>query len=197
VKLREIFDFTELSHCHHRFVPWDGKHFGRYDLTTQAKTNMKFNFSARLLTAAAIAFAGAAIAPSNAFAATQATVNVGGAVAQTLDIQSTTAPGAGNLDLTSAGAKQIKVADVAINTNNSTGYTLTINDGSMIRTGEAGSTPIAFQVLTVADAAAVPAEGAFAAGTHTFNSGAANAVGISIIRQPPCRILVLTQQRLR
>jgi hypothetical protein len=132
---------------------------------------MKFNFSARLLTAAAIAFAGAAIMPNNAFAATGATVNIGGTVAPTLNIVATPAPGAGTLDL-SGGAKVAIVATVAIDTNNSTGYTMTATDGDMVN-GTA-TTPIAYQVTSVAAGAAAPAAGVFAP-TYTYASNAANA----------------------
>jgi hypothetical protein len=137
--------------------------------------SMNFKSASHLLIATAITIVTATIAPSKAFAATTANVPIGGSVAQTLDIQSTTDPGAAALDLTTAGEKTVKVATLAINTNNSTGYTLTINDGTMVRTGEAGSTPIAYQVSTVIAGEAAPTT--FAAGNHTYSSAAANATG--------------------
>jgi hypothetical protein len=134
---------------------------------------MKFNFSARLLTVAVIAFAGAAIAPSNAFAATTANVGIGGTVNSTLDIAATPTAAATTLNLT-AGEKIAKVADLAITTNNTTGYTLTATEGNMVRTGQEAVTPIAFKVTTTADAAAAPVAGDFTgtAGLYTYADNA-------------------------
>jgi hypothetical protein len=124
------------------------------------------------LTAAAIAFAGAAIAPGTAFADTGATVNIGGTVNSTLAIVATPTAAATTLNLT-AGEKIAKIADLAITTNNTTGYTLTATEGNMVRTGQEAVTPIAFKVTTTADAAAVPGAGAFT-GTGTLYTYADN-----------------------
>ncbi|NJM44763.1 MAG: hypothetical protein HC860_00280 [Alkalinema sp. RU_4_3] len=132
---------------------------------------MKFNLSSRFFAAAAIALAGAAMAPSDAFAATGATVNIGGTVTTTLNIVATPDAGAATLDL-SGGVKTPKVATLAIDTNNSTGYTLTATNGDMVN-GTA-TTPISYLVSTVNAGGAAPT--AFAA-NYTYSSTAANAAG--------------------
>lgn len=53
----------------------------------------------------------------------------------------------------------IKVADLAISTDNSTGLSLTVSSGNLTKTD--GITPIAFQITTVADGAPAPASGEF------------------------------------
>jgi hypothetical protein len=136
---------------------------------------MKFNFSPRLLAAVAITFVGTAIAPSDAFAATDATVSIGGTVTPTLNIVATPAAGAGTLDL-SGGAKVAIVATLAIDTNNSTGYTMIATDGNMVNA--TAITPIAYQVTSVAAGAPAPAAGAFG-GNYTYSSNAANTTATS------------------
>jgi hypothetical protein len=130
---------------------------------------MKFNFSARILTAAAIAFAGAAIAPGTAFAETTANLPLSGTVTTTLNIVSTPLPAATALDL-SGGVKTPKVATLAIDTNNSTGYTLTASNGNLTNT--TATTPIPYLVSSVGTGDAAPT--VFAAG-YTYASNAANA----------------------
>lgn len=77
-------------------------------------------------------------------------------------ITSSTTSVASNLTLDGEGSASehiIKVADLAISTDNSTGLSLTVSSGNL--TKAAGITPIAFQVTTVADRAPAPASGEF------------------------------------
>jgi len=53
----------------------------------------------------------------------------------------------------------IKVADLAISTDNSTGLSLAVSSGNLTKAD--GITPIAFQVTTVADGAPAPTSGEF------------------------------------
>lgn len=59
----------------------------------------------------------------------------------------------------SASEHIIKVADLAISTDNSTGLSLTVSSGNVTKAD--GITPIAFQVTTVADGAPAPGSGEF------------------------------------
>jgi hypothetical protein len=104
-------------------------------------------------TVSAIALGAGVLAASTAsFAATDDIVNFGGSVSSTLAIVATdTNP---TLDLTTPTERIVKVADIAMTTNNATGLTLTADSGNMTTTG--GATPIAFLVQTVVDAAAPP-----------------------------------------
>jgi hypothetical protein len=136
---------------------------------------MNFKITSRLLIAIIVATVGSAIAPTKSFAATTANVPLSGSVASTLDITAAPEAGASALDL-SAGEKTVKVATLSIQTNNSTGYTLTVNDGVLAKAApDAAVTPIAYQVNTANAGAAAPTT--FTAGNHTFNSGVANAAG--------------------
>ncbi|NJN49343.1 MAG: hypothetical protein HC805_05640 [Alkalinema sp. RL_2_19] len=123
-----------------------------------------------LMTAGLVA--GVVTLPSTAFAATTADVTVGGTVTSTLAV-SATPDGAAATGLTmTQGTETIaKIADVAVETNNSTGLTLTVNDGLM--TNPDGQT-IAYDVLLVADGAAAPTTG-FADGQITYATTGANA----------------------
>ncbi len=120
----------------------------------------------------------AAFSPT-AFAATDATVPLSGTVASTLAITSTATAGASTLDLDGDGSAAehiVKVADLAIATNNEQGYTLTVTSGNLTKDG---GTSIAYKVTTVDDAAAAPATGAFtiASGTaYTVPTTAAGSV---------------------
>lgn len=128
--------------------------------------------STKLIRRALIAsglFIGTAVAFSpTAFAADTATVILSGTVASTLAITSTTTTEAGTLDLGGEGgtasAHIVKVADLAITTNNEQGYTLTVDSGDLTKNG---GTPIAYQVTSVADAATAPASGDFATASGT------------------------------
>lgn len=99
----------------------------------------------------------AALLSSAAFADTTASVTLGGTVTSSLSIAATPTAAASTLDL-SGGQKVVKVADLAIGTNNEQGLTLTATSGDLTK---AGGTSIAFQVHTVADGAGAPAAGAF------------------------------------
>jgi hypothetical protein len=107
-----------------------------------------------------------------AHAATSGSVSLSGTVVSSLAITVTASAAASALDL-SGGEKIVKVADLAMSTNNEQGFTLTTSSGSLTKSG---GTSIAFQVTTVADAATAPAAGAFtvASGSDdTFNTSGA------------------------
>lgn len=77
-------------------------------------------------------------------------------------LNTTTTTLASNLALDGTGSTSehiVKVADLTVSTDNSSGYTLTISSGTLL-TSE-GETPVAFQVTTVADGASVPGSAAF------------------------------------
>lgn len=120
----------------------------------------------------------AAFSPT-AFAQVAATVPLSGTVTSTLAITSTATAEAGTLDLDGDGTATehiVKAADMAIATNNEAGYTLTVSSGNLTKTG---GTSIAYQVTTVADAAAAPATGGFlvASGTdYTVSTAVAGSV---------------------
>jgi hypothetical protein len=64
----------------------------------------------------------------------------------------------------------VKVADLALSTDNSRGLTLTISSGSLTKTG---GTSIPFQVTTVANGAGTPSTAAFttpAGSNYTFSA---------------------------
>ena len=106
-------------------------------------------------------------------AATTDAVTLGGTVSSTLSIEATDTVGASALDLTTPSEQIVKVADIAMSTNNSAGLTLTASSGNM---SNPDSQTIAFKVTTVDDAAAAPASGAFdtPSGTdYTVGNGAA------------------------
>jgi hypothetical protein len=105
----------------------------------------------------------AALLSSAAFADTTASVTLGGTVTSSLAITSTPTAAASTLDL-SGGEKLVKVADLAIGTNNEQGLTLSATSGDLTK---AGGTAIAFQVHTVADGAGAPIAGAFVVASGT------------------------------
>jgi phage tail sheath gpL-like len=119
------------------------------------------------------AFAGLLVAAvgAPAFAATTGSVALSGTVTTTLAITVTPTGTASALDL-SGGQKIVKVADVAMLTNNEQGLTVSISSASLTKTG--GSS-IPWQVTTVADAASAPLTAAF-----TVASGTAYSVGSSV-----------------
>ncbi len=127
------------------------------------------------LIASTLVVAGAALAtPAKAD-----TVNLGGSVASTSAVTSTATAEASTLNLYGAGTAQtnvvVKVADMALITNNTAGVTLTATgDGGLTN----GTSTQVYQVLIVADAAAPPADSAFSSATDAksvtdFVSGAA------------------------
>ena len=99
------------------------------------------------------------------------TVTLGGTVASTLTLTTTTLGAAGALNLTTPTPRIVQVADLAISTNNEQGYTLTATSGNLLNLG---GTSIAYQVTTTADTLPAAA-GNFAVANHTFASSAANA----------------------
>lgn len=113
-----------------------------------------------------------------AFAGTTATVPLSGTVTSTLNISATPTTGASTLDLSTASAQIAEVADLAIDTNNSTGYTLTASSGDLANPDSA--TPISYQVKVVDGTASAPVSGDFtvASGTDlTYGTSGANASG--------------------
>jgi hypothetical protein len=118
----------------------------------------------------------AALSPA-AFAGTTAgTVNVSGTVTSTLDMAANATAGAASLPLDSATEQIVKIADLAINTNNNTGYTLTVDSGNLTKAGGAN---IPFQVAVTDDnTAAATGDFTVASGTgYTNATNAANAAG--------------------
>lgn len=97
-------------------------------------------------------------------------VALSGSVASTAAIVSTPTPAATSLNLggtgVAIGEQIVKVADLALITNNSTGLTLTITSGNL--TNGIGS--VAFAVQSVADAASAPLSAAFTVASGTDNS---------------------------
>ena len=107
------------------------------------------------------------------------TVNLGGSVADTSAVTSSPTAEAAALSLYGVGTAQtnvvVKVADLALITNNTTGVTLTAAGDAGLTNG---TSTLPYQVLIVADAATAPADTAFASATDTdtvndFVSGAA------------------------
>lgn len=133
----------------------------------------------RVLIASGLVLGATAAFSPTAFAQTAGTVPLSGTVASTLAITSAATTEAGALDLDGDGTAAehiVKAADMAIATNNEQGYTLTVSSGNLTK---ANGTPIAYQVTTVADAAAAPATGGFlvASGTnYTVSTAAAGSV---------------------
>ena len=110
---------------------------------------------------------------AKAMANTSGSVTLNGTVASTLALVITTLPEAGALPLNGSTQQIVRVAGLAISTNNEQGYTVTATSGDLTRTG---GTPIAYRVTTTADGGTAPASGGFAVASHTFASSAANAL---------------------
>ncbi|AFZ03976.1 hypothetical protein [Calothrix sp. PCC 6303] len=123
------------------------------------------------LFASALVLGAAAISAPAAFAADTADVPLAGTVVSTLDITATATGAAGALTLTPGVQQTVKVADLAIVTNNATGYTLTVTPGSnseLNTTG--GTTPISYQVAVVGDNATAPTTFTATATTSSSNN---------------------------
>lgn len=139
---------------------------------------MSFQTVRRALVASTLVLAGSVLAAP----AMADTVNLGGSVADTSAVTSTATAAAGALNLYGAGTAGpntvVKVADMALITNNADGVTLTATaTGNLVNVAN-NATPLAYQVLIVADAAAAPADTAFSSTTDAkavtnFVSGAA------------------------
>lgn len=106
--------------------------------------------------------ASVALGPS-AFADPTASISLGGEVEPSLAMTVLDTAIVELLDL-SGGEKIVKVADIAMSTNNEQGLTLTVTSGSLTKTG---GTAIPFQVSTVDDAASPPASGDFLVSSGT------------------------------
>ena len=105
---------------------------------------------------------------------TTASVTLGGSVTSSLSIASTPTGTASALNL-SGGRKIVKVADLAISTNNEQGVTLTASSGNLTKTNSVATgagTAIAYQVTSVDDGASAPDATAF-----TVDSGDDYTVG--------------------
>jgi hypothetical protein len=110
----------------------------------------------------------AILATGSAAVAATDSVTIGGTVSPTLSVAATPISGVGTtLDL-SGGLKTVKIADVAIGTNNETGLTLTVTPNPMTKTG---GTSIVVKAKTVDDGATAPtavfATGPFEVGSTT------------------------------
>jgi hypothetical protein len=130
----------------------------------------------------AVIVLGSFAATSVATAATSGSVTLGGTVASSLAVVSTSTAGATTLDL-SGGEKIVKVADIDMGTNNEQGLTLTATAGNLTK---AGGSSIAFLTTSVADEGSVPVSGSFEPGTYsigTSNSGATS-IDLYILYSP-------------
>ncbi|MEH2176696.1 hypothetical protein [Nostoc sp.] len=133
---------------------------------------MKLHFA---LASALVFGATAAFVPA-AFAGTTATVPISGTVTSTLNISAFATTEASSLDLSTPNEAIVKVADLAIDTNNSTGYTLTASSGNLSNPDSA--TPISYQVKVIDGTASAPVTGDFtvASGTDlSYGTSGANA----------------------
>ncbi len=157
----------------------------------------------RLAIAAGIALGSSVLYSSATLAqVTSGTVDIGGTVTSTLNIEVTPVAGVDTgLDLGGEGTDNaetiVKVADLTIRTNNDAGLSLTMTSGDMTATGS--DTPLAYKVVTTADtAAAASGDFATASGTdrvenYTQTGGAAPNLGadgslardLSISYDPP------------
>ncbi|PIG91908.1 hypothetical protein [Gloeocapsopsis sp. IPPAS B-1203] len=109
------------------------------------------------------------------------TVNLSGNVPSILEMTTTATAAASALELpTSADTKVVQVADIAFETNDAEGVTITATSGTLTKTG--GQTPIDFQVKLLADGTASPGSTDFASGntTHTTNSAGIGAADLYI-----------------
>lgn len=116
---------------------------------------------------------GSLLTSSVALAATTGTITLGGTVASTLEVTSSSTAGASLLDLT-PGEHIANVADVEMSTNNVQGLTLTASSGSLTH---AGGADIAFQVSSVAHGAGAPIATAFVIASGTDYSLATSTAG--------------------
>ncbi|MBE9191685.1 hypothetical protein IQ230_15280 [Gloeocapsopsis crepidinum LEGE 06123] len=122
-----------------------------------------------------------AFSPTAFAQTTSDTVNLSGNVQSILDMTTTATAAASNLDLPiSADTKVVQVADIAFETNNAEGLTITATSGTLTTNG--GQTPIDFQVKLLADGTAIPGSTDFASGntTHTTTSAGTGAADLYI-----------------
>ena len=138
-------------------------------MISRSKRNRRMYFAP----AAAVLAVGLMV-PALASAGTEDTVSLGGSVSSTLSLDATDTTEASNLDLTTNSEQIVKVADIAMSTNNSAGLQLTASSGNLTN---ADSQTIAFKVTTVDDAAAAPATGDFTVASGTNYTASSNAAG--------------------
>lgn len=127
---------------------------------------MSFQTIRRGLVASTLVLAGSVVAAP----AMADTVNLNGSVADTSAVTSTRTTEAGTLNLYGVGTAQpdvvVKVADMALITNNADGVTLTATaTGNLVNVAN-NATPLAYRVLIVGDSAVAPAATAFLGTTH-------------------------------
>jgi hypothetical protein len=126
-------------------------------------------------TLAAFSLAGLLIVPL-ANAATTGSVTLGGSVSSTLSIVSTPTSGVGgasDLNLTAGTNRIVKVADLAITTNNEQGFSLSAIAVDLTN-GSSGT--ITLEVKTVGNGATAPVAAAFSSGTDlSFTTSIATA----------------------
>ncbi|MHC5777356.1 hypothetical protein [Nostoc sp.] len=136
--------------------------------------------STKLIRRALIAsglFIGTAVAFSpTAFASNTGSVTLGGTVTTTLAIVSTPKSAATALTLTGDGSTAIivQVADLAITTNNTTGYTLTASEGDL---SDPHGDTIAFKSASVVDAATAPIAADFTGTAGLFTDASTTTPG--------------------
>jgi hypothetical protein len=105
------------------------------------------------------------------------TVGLSGTVSSTASVTSVATAGATTLNMggvgTAIGQQIVKVADVALTTNNTAGLTLTVTSGNLTN----GTDDVAYKVTTVADAASAPLSAAFTIASGTDYTVATSAQG--------------------
>ncbi|MGB3205929.1 MAG: hypothetical protein WBB28_13145 [Crinalium sp.] len=134
---------------------------------------MSFQSIRRAVIASGLVIGAAAAFSPAAFADTSGSVNVSGTVTSTLAVTAAASGSAANLDLDGDGTFAehiVPVGDITMLTNNEQGLTLTVEPGSLTKTG---GTAIPFQVTTVDDGTGAPTAGVFASGNHTVATSAA------------------------
>ncbi|MBI4780732.1 MAG: hypothetical protein HY785_05355 [Oscillatoriophycideae cyanobacterium NC_groundwater_1537_Pr4_S-0.65um_50_18] len=126
---------------------------------------MSYQIVRRGLVASILVLAGAVVAAP----AMADSVTLGGSVADTSAVTSTATAAAAALPLSGVGTAGtdtvVKVADMALLTNNASGVTLTAEATGDLVNAANPATPLPYNVLIVADAATTPAAADFAAAT--------------------------------
>lgn len=120
-------------------------------------------------------FIGTAIPFSpTAFAGTTDSVILAGTVASTLDMTAAPTSNASALNLTTPTEQIVKVANLAITTNNTTGYTLTASEGNL---SDPHGDNIAFQSASVVAGAGTPGTLAFTGSAGTYTDASTTTAG--------------------
>ena len=125
----------------------------------------------RFLLVTGLALGASCFGASSAMAQlTDDTVTLSGNVLSTLDVDAVDTAAATGLLLQGEGANVIvQIADVLLTTNNTGGITMSTAAAGSITSSTGGTTTIPFDLLSVDDNAAAPADTAFTAGAYAQN----------------------------